>query len=206
MNKQLIFFAALNIAFLTSCGSEAKKQAGEEYYDSAYRAKSDSAFTASEEERAQAQTETNSRDTNSEKVGENASTHSAASEAPAAENDKSQASSPAKTAEMTPAKDNAAVAKPETKPVAATGNFDKGKALLAKSDCLACHKLDQKVVGPAYQDVAKKYEANEKNIAYLANKIIKGGAGAWGDIPMSPHPTLPQGDAREMAKYILSLR
>lgn len=209
MNKGLIFIAALNIAFLTSCGS-GQKQAGEEYYDAAYRAKSDSAFTASEKDRATAQAETGNRDVNTEKVGENASTHSADSEAPAAENDKSQASSPAKTAGAEPAEekpaDKPAAAPAQAKPAATAGNFEKGKALLSKSDCLACHKVDQKVVGPAYQDVAKKYEANEKNIAYLANKIIKGGAGAWGDVPMSPHPTLSQGDAREMAKYILSLR
>lgn len=209
MNKQTILFAALSLAVLTGCGGNNQKQAGEEFYDPDYRAKADSAYDQSDKNQAVTQAPAANADTNSEKVGPNASTHSAASEAPAAQTDKSQASSPAEVAKSTPAKDNAAVAKTEAKPEAkpaAAGNFEKGKTLLSKSDCLACHKVDQKLVGPAYADVAKKYDMNDKNIAYLADKIIKGGAGAWGDIPMSPHPALSQGDAKEMAKYILSLR
>jgi cytochrome c len=218
MNKQIMYSAALSLAILTSCGGESKKQAGEEFYDSAYRAKADSAYDATVSSSATNQAQTNGpADNNTEMVSPNASTHSAASEAPAAEADKSQASSPAKVAgtaptEQAPAADKPAAtksteaAKPAATPVAAAGNFEKGKTLISKSDCLACHKVDQKLVGPAYNDVAKKYEANEKTIAYLANKIIKGGAGAWGEIPMSPHPTLSPADSREMAKYILSLR
>ncbi len=213
MNKPIIFFAALSFAFLTSCGGSSQQQPGEEYYDAAYRAKSDSAYDENQKNQAAlpAQTATaatGNQDSNNEKLGTTASTHSAASEAPSAEADKSQASSPAKTAGAAPTEEKApaAAAKPAATPTATAGNFEKGKGLIAKSDCLACHKIDQKLVGPAYQDVAKKYEANAKNINYLANKIIKGGAGAWGDIPMSPHPTLPQSDAKEMAQYILSLR
>ncbi|WP_076665831.1 c-type cytochrome [Pontibacter indicus] len=89
---------------------------------------------------------------------------------------------------------------------ALAGQYAKGEKLIAGSDCLACHKVDQKVVGPSYQEVAEKYEANDKNTAYLAGKIIKGGAGVWGQIPMPPHPNLSEGDAKEMARYILSLR
>jgi len=211
MNKPVIFFAALSFAFLTSCGGSSQQQAGEEYYDADYRAKADSAYEENQRNRPAAPAQTasanGSGDTNTEQVGPNASTHSAASEAPSAEADKSQASSPAKTAGAAPTQEKAAAAaKPAATPTATVGNFEKGKELIGKSDCLACHKIDQKLVGPAYQDVAKKYEANSKNINYLANKIIKGGAGAWGDIPMSPHPTLSQGDAKEMAQYILSLR
>ncbi|MHC2991645.1 cytochrome c class I [Pontibacter sp. HJ8] len=84
--------------------------------------------------------------------------------------------------------------------------YQKGEQLIAKSDCLACHKVDQKLVGPAYEDVAKKYEMNDKNVDYLAGKIIKGGAGVWGEIPMTPHPDLKEADAKEMARYILALR
>lgn len=186
MNKRILFLAAWSVALLTGC-SQPQKQAGEEFYDPAYRVKADSAYDEAQKARSVAQAQTaqpGATDTNTEQIVPNASTHSAASEAPAAQNDPSQASSPAKTAQATPAKDNAAVAKPAT-PVVAAGNFEKGKTLISKSDCLACHKVDQKVVGPAYADVAKKYEANEKNLAYLTEKIIKGGAGAWGDIPMS---------------------
>lgn len=89
---------------------------------------------------------------------------------------------------------------------ALAGQYAKGEKLIAGSDCLACHKVDQKVVGPSYEEVAQKYEANDKNVTYLAGKIIKGGAGVWGQIPMSAHPNLSEGDAKEMARYILSLR
>ena len=81
----------------------------------------------------------------------------------------------------------------------------KGAQLIASSDCLGCHKEQEKLVGPAYKDVAKKYSNSDKDIDYLANKIITGGKGVWGDIPMTPHPNLALNDAKEMAKYVLSL-
>lgn len=82
----------------------------------------------------------------------------------------------------------------------------KGAQLLASSDCLGCHKEQEKLVGPAYKDVAKKYSNNDKDVNYLANKIITGGKGVWGDVPMTPHPNLALNDAKEMVKYILSLK
>lgn len=88
----------------------------------------------------------------------------------------------------------------------ASGEFQKGAQLLTQSDCLSCHKEQEKLVGPAYKEVAQKYEASEKNYAYLAEKIISGGKGNWGEIPMTPHPTLSKEDATEMAKYILSIK
>jgi cytochrome c len=81
-----------------------------------------------------------------------------------------------------------------------------GELLIAKSDCIGCHHKVNKLIGPSYTDVAKKYPSNEKNIAYLADKIIKGGSGVWGKIPMTPHPKISQNDAKLMAKYILSLK
>jgi len=81
-----------------------------------------------------------------------------------------------------------------------------GAKLLAGSDCLTCHKVDIKVIGPAYQDVAAKYPATEANIDTLANKVIKGGSGQWGTVPMTAHPAISQNDAKEMVKYILSLK
>lgn len=86
-----------------------------------------------------------------------------------------------------------------------TQNFAYGEKLISLSDCLACHKVDEKLVGPAYKEVAQKYKFNDKNVDYLAEKIIKGGAGVWGQVPMTPHPDIKKEDAREMAKYILSL-
>jgi len=81
-----------------------------------------------------------------------------------------------------------------------------GEALIQKNDCLTCHKLDQKIIGPAYIDVANKYTASPAVIDTLANKIIKGGSGNWGNIAMSPHPNLSMTDAQDMVKYILSLK
>jgi len=88
---------------------------------------------------------------------------------------------------------------------ASGGTALKGKALMDKSDCNACHSVDNKIVGPAFKDVAKKYKNDKAAVTKLSDKIIKGGAGAWGDIPMSPHPQISKADASEMVKYILSL-
>ncbi len=81
-----------------------------------------------------------------------------------------------------------------------------GEKLISKMDCVGCHKLDKKLIGPSYLDIAKKYSSNEKNINYIADKIIKGGSGVWGNIPMAAHSTLKKDDAKKMAKYILSLK
>ncbi|WP_262250124.1 c-type cytochrome [Parapedobacter soli] len=80
-----------------------------------------------------------------------------------------------------------------------------GKALIAKSDCFACHKERDKLVGPSYADISRKYRPTAKNIDSLAGKIVKGGSGAWGQVPMAPHPSIPKKDAEIMVKYILSL-
>lgn len=81
---------------------------------------------------------------------------------------------------------------------------DEGKALVEGADCLSCHKVDSKLVGPAYQDVAKKY--TDADIDHLAQKVIDGGKGVWGDIPMTPHAGLSKENAQKMVKYILSLK
>ena len=82
--------------------------------------------------------------------------------------------------------------------------FQKGADLIAAGDCLACHKVDEKVIGPSYKDVAAKYAIAD--IDMLAKTIINGGVGHWGEIPMTPHPDLKLEDAKEMVKYILSLK
>jgi len=81
-----------------------------------------------------------------------------------------------------------------------------GEKLINKSDCLGCHNKTNKIIGPAYIDVAKKYPATEKNINALADKIIKGGTGVWGTMPMTAHASLKKEDAKLMVKYILSLK
>lgn len=85
-------------------------------------------------------------------------------------------------------------------------DYDKGLNLVANSDCLTCHQISTKSTGPAYMDVAKKYEPTKENIEMLAGKIIKGGSGNWGTVAMLPHEGLPEEDAKAMAKYVLSFR
>lgn len=82
----------------------------------------------------------------------------------------------------------------------------KGEQLIHSADCLTCHKVDTKLVGPSYIEVANKYPATDANIDLLAGKIIQGGSGSWGEIPMTPHPAISSDDAKEMVKYILSLK
>ena len=82
----------------------------------------------------------------------------------------------------------------------------KGLDLVEKSDCLTCHKVAEKLIGPAYSDVAAKYPHNDETIQMLADKIRKGGSGNWGAIAMLPHPNLSEADAQLMAKYVLSLK
>lgn len=93
-----------------------------------------------------------------------------------------------------------------TTDVSASPDYKKGLALIAKSDCLTCHKVTEKLIGPAYQDVANKYAGQDTAIAYLSKKVIAGGSGVWGAIPMTPHPQLAQADVEQMVKYILLLK
>ena len=87
----------------------------------------------------------------------------------------------------------------------AAADREKGIELIAQSDCLTCHKVDEKLVGPAYREVAKKYNLDDTTRNRLAQKIISGGAGVWGNIPMPPHPQITESDAKSMVNYILSL-
>jgi cytochrome c len=80
-----------------------------------------------------------------------------------------------------------------------------GQALVDASDCKTCHHPTNKIVGPAHGEVAKKYEFTRANVSLLAEKIIKGGQGVWGEIPMTPHADIPKADAEKMAMYVLSL-
>jgi cytochrome c len=82
----------------------------------------------------------------------------------------------------------------------------KGLDLVAKSDCFTCHKIVEPFTGPSYEAVAAKYPDNEQVIDSVSKKIITGGAGNWGTIPMTPHPDISEADAKTMIKYILSLK
>lgn len=84
--------------------------------------------------------------------------------------------------------------------------YKKGLALVVKNDCLTCHLVEEKNVGPAYREIAAFYEPTTENITMLADKIRKGGSGVWGTVPMTPHPQVSQEDAETMVKYIFELR
>jgi cytochrome c len=101
----------------------------------------------------------------------------------------------------------ASAAKTTTIPPFATAQeIEDGKGLIAKSDCLACHNTEKKLVGPAYIAVAEKYPQNQNSVNALSQKIISGGSGAWGAVPMPPHPAINLADANKMIKYILTLK
>jgi cytochrome c len=78
------------------------------------------------------------------------------------------------------------------------------EALAQKYGCLACHKVDQKLVGPAYKDVAAKYRGNKGAETKLAEKVKKGGVGVWGQIPMPANPSVPDKDLHALVKWVLS--
>lgn len=83
--------------------------------------------------------------------------------------------------------------------------FHRGEVLINESDCKACHSVKSQSIGPSFEMVSKKYENNDSNISMLAEKILRGGNGAWGNQAMAPHPQLTKSQTVEMARYILSL-
>ncbi len=78
--------------------------------------------------------------------------------------------------------------------------------MMGKSDCNTCHKISEKLIGPTYKEVADKYAGQDTAVAYLTKKILEGGTGVWGQIPMTPHATLSKEDAEKMAQLILALK
>jgi cytochrome c len=86
------------------------------------------------------------------------------------------------------------------------GDNDKALEMIGSLDCTTCHKINEKNIGPGYTDVAKKYEATDANVDMLVKKIIEGGSGNWGSVPMTPHPGLSVDSAKTMVRYILSLK
>jgi cytochrome c len=78
------------------------------------------------------------------------------------------------------------------------------EALAKKHNCLACHQVDKKAIGPAYQEIAKKYKG-QNVAAQLEQKVKKGGVGVWGQIPMPPNSAVPEGDVKKLVDWILKL-
>ena len=80
------------------------------------------------------------------------------------------------------------------------------EALAKSKNCMACHAVDKKLVGPSYKDVAAKYAGNAKAVDMLAAKIIKGGSGVWGAIPMPANTQVNEADAKKLAAWVLSVK
>jgi cytochrome c len=78
------------------------------------------------------------------------------------------------------------------------------EALAKKHNCLACHTVDKKMVGPSYKDVAAKYRNDKAAPAKLAQKVKKGSQGVWGNVPMPPNTAVPDADVNALVKWILS--
>ena len=80
------------------------------------------------------------------------------------------------------------------------------QALATAKNCMACHAVDKKVLGPAYKDVAAKYAGQKDAVAKLATKIIKGGSGVWGPVPMPANAQENEAEAKTLAAWILTLK
>ena len=78
--------------------------------------------------------------------------------------------------------------------------------LAQKKNCMACHAIDKKLVGPAYKDVAAKYAGDKDGTDKLANKILKGGAGVWGPVPMPSNTQVSEAEAKQLVAWIMTLK
>jgi len=85
---------------------------------------------------------------------------------------------------------------------AAVASADLAKA----KNCMACHAMDKKLVGPAYKEVAAKYASDKDAAAKLAKKIREGGTGVWGQVPMPANPQVNEADALTLAKWVLTVK
>ena len=112
----------------------------------------------------------------------------------------------------------------EAKPAAAAGASAAGAAVAAapaaspavdavaaqvlatKHACMTCHKVDAKLIGPGFKEVAAKYKGDKTAEAKLVSKVKQGGSGAWGSIPMPPHPQVPDADIKTVVQWVLSLK
>jgi cytochrome c len=78
--------------------------------------------------------------------------------------------------------------------------------LAQKKNCMACHSVDKKVIGPAFKDVSAKYAGQKDAGDALAGKILKGGSGAWGQVPMPANPQVNEAEAKQLAAWVLSVK
>jgi len=78
------------------------------------------------------------------------------------------------------------------------------EALAKAKNCMACHAVANKLVGPSYKDVAKKYTGDKSAADKLAAKIVKGGSGVWGAVPMPANPQVSEAEAKKLAAWVLS--
>ncbi|MGG1923336.1 MULTISPECIES: c-type cytochrome [Chryseobacterium] len=99
------------------------------------------------------------------------------------------------TAEVASSSETTAVSEP------AQSNLS-GDQIMETLDCSGCHSVNERMIGPSYQEIAGKY--SEKDTELLASKIIEGGSGVWGNVPMAAHPQVSKEDAKKMVEYILS--
>ncbi len=79
-------------------------------------------------------------------------------------------------------------------------------AFATSKNCMACHAVDRKVLGPSFKDIAAKYKDNKTAADMLATKIIKGGSGVWGQVPMPANNQVSEADARKLAAWVLSAK
>jgi cytochrome c len=77
-------------------------------------------------------------------------------------------------------------------------------ALATSKNCMSCHAIDRKLLGPAYKDVAAKYQGDKAAADRLATKVMKGGSGAWGVAPMPANPQVNEAEARRLVAWVLS--
>jgi cytochrome c len=97
--------------------------------------------------------------------------------------------------------------KPKVVDITENPDYKKGLAAIEKTPiCFTCHKIDEKVQGPAWREVANKYGGQDTAVNYLVGKIINGGTGVWGEIYMPPNSAVPKEDVEAIVKYILLLK
>ncbi len=104
------------------------------------------------------------------------------------------------------ARRNAEMAQQNEQAAPVLSPVEEGRKLIEGADCRTCHKDNEKLIGPSYQEVADKYEKTPENIALLADRIIKGSTGFWGPTPMTAHPGMSKVTAKKMVEYVFSLK
>ena len=78
--------------------------------------------------------------------------------------------------------------------------------LAQKKNCMACHALDKKLVGPAYKEVATKYAGQKDAVDKLTQKVLKGGSGVWGPVPMPANPQVTEAEAKQLVQWVLTAK